>query len=58
MAKFCEYRDLFKWNKNLMEDDWNDGQAYVLKHTVKGNDTVSSSSHQIHPSFNINLNYI
>ena len=52
MAKFCEYRDLFKWNKNLMEDDWNDGQAYVLKHTVKGNDTVSSSSQHIHRSFN------
>lgn len=31
MAKFCEYRDLFKWNKQLMEDDWNDGQTYVVK---------------------------
>lgn len=39
MAKFCEYRDLFKWNKQLMEDDWNDGQAYTVKHTLKGEDT-------------------
>lgn len=36
MAKFVEYRDLFKWNKDLMEEDWNDGQAYVVKHTTKG----------------------
>ena len=36
MAKFCEYRDLFKWNKALMEDDWNDGQTYVLKTVNKG----------------------
>jgi len=39
MAKFCEYRDIFKWNKQLMEDDWNDGQAYTVKHTLKGEDT-------------------
>jgi hypothetical protein len=41
MAKFCEYRDLFKWNKGLMEDDWNDGQAYVVKTVNKSKDCVS-----------------
>ena len=41
MAKFCEFRDLFKWNKQLMEDDWNDGQAYFLKTVNKGGDAVS-----------------
>lgn len=45
MAKFCEYRDLFKWNKQLMEDDWNDGQAYVLKLTQKyGSDELVSTA--------------
>lgn len=41
MAKFVEMRDLFKWNKQLMEDDWNDGQAYVVKATTKSGDAVS-----------------
>ena len=41
MAKFCEYRDLFKWNKNVMEDDWNDGQAYMLKLAMKNGPAVS-----------------
>lgn len=45
MAKFCEFRDLFKWNKQLMEDDWNDGQAYFLKTVHKGGDAVSSTNH-------------
>ena len=36
MAKFGAYRDLFKFNKTLMEDDYNDGQAYTLKLTNKG----------------------
>jgi len=31
------YRDLFKWNKNLMEDDWNDGQHIVIKNKAKKN---------------------
>ena len=44
MAKFCEFRDLFKWNKQLMEDDWNDGQAYFLKTVNKGGDAVSYNS--------------
>ena len=42
MAKFCEYRDLFKWNKQLMEDDWNDGQTYVLKTVNKASDKTVS----------------
>ena len=43
MAKFCEFRDLFKWNKQLMEDDYNDGQAYFLKTVHKGGEAVSFS---------------
>ena len=41
MANFVEYKDMFKWNKGLMEDDWNDGQAYVVKTAHKGGDCVS-----------------
>lgn len=33
---FENYNDLFKWNKNLMEDDWNDGQHLVIKAKGKG----------------------
>lgn len=35
MAKFATFKDMFKWNKNLMEDDFNEGQKYVIKHKVK-----------------------
>ena len=44
MAKFVEYRDQFKWNKQLMEDDWNDGQAWVVKTTTKAVDCVSTQT--------------
>jgi hypothetical protein len=35
MPKFVEYRDIFKFNKELLEDDYNPGQALVnkTKHT-------------------------
>jgi len=36
MAKFEKYGDIFSFNKKLMEDDWNDGQKYVLKMKNKG----------------------
>ena len=42
MAKFCEYRDMFKFNKNVMEDDWNDGQAYMVKLATKNGPAVSN----------------
>jgi hypothetical protein len=31
------FKDLFKFNKTLMEDDWNDGQHLVIKNKVKHN---------------------
>jgi|DEB0MinimDraft_12_1074336.scaffolds.fasta_scaffold06633_6 hypothetical protein len=36
MSEFEDYSDLFKWNRCLMEDDWNDGKQYVLKIKNKG----------------------
>jgi hypothetical protein len=39
MSSFEDYGDLFKWNRCLMEDDWNDGQQYVLKIKNKGPST-------------------
>jgi len=42
MAKFATFKDMFKWNKQLMEDDFNDGKLYTLKHKKDlGNKTVS-----------------
>lgn len=38
------YRDFFGFNQKLMEEDWNDGQKYVIKLKQKGDETVSSSS--------------
>lgn len=35
MAKFATFKDMFKWNKNLMEDDFNEGQLYTVKHKAK-----------------------
>ena len=31
MTDFDSWDDLFKWNRSLMEDDWNDGQHLVIK---------------------------
>jgi len=31
MTDFDNFADLFKWNRSLMEDDWNDGQHLVIK---------------------------
>jgi len=35
MAKFVKFGDMFKWNKNLMEDDFNEGKLYTVKHKKK-----------------------
>lgn len=48
MAKFCEYRDIFKWNKQLMEDDYNDGQSYFLKTVNKSKEFVSEGDLNIY----------
>lgn len=34
MPKFAEHRDLFKFNKELLDDDYNPGQALVVKAKV------------------------
>lgn len=47
MAKFCEWRDLYKWNKQLMEDDWNDGQQYFVKYTQKGSDCEMTTTAKV-----------
>jgi hypothetical protein len=35
MSKFQDFNDLFDWNRCLMDDDYNDGQQYVIKHKKK-----------------------
>ena len=35
MSKFEDFGDLFNFNRELMEDDYNDGQLYVIKHKKK-----------------------
>lgn len=32
MATFTTFKDMFKWNKQLMDDDFNAGKAYTVKH--------------------------
>ena len=39
---FPLYSDFFKWNRELIEDDWNDGKQYVAKLKKKGDGVVSS----------------
>ena len=41
MSKFEDFGDLFNWNKELFEDDYNDGQKFVVKHKKKVGSTVS-----------------
>jgi hypothetical protein len=35
MSKFEDFNDLFNFNREVMEDDFNDGQLYVVKHKKK-----------------------
>ena len=35
------YKDFFKWNRELFEDDWNDGKGYVAKLKAKSSGVVS-----------------
>jgi hypothetical protein len=39
--KVESWSDLFKYNKELLEDDYNHGQALVLKSKTKANDNVT-----------------
>ncbi len=41
--KVESWGDLFKYNKELLEDDYNHGQALVLKSKTKANDNVTVS---------------
>ena len=34
-AKFATFKDMFKWNKTLMEDGHNEGLLYHVKHKAK-----------------------
>jgi hypothetical protein len=42
MATFSTFKDMFKWNNQLFEDDFNQGKLYTVKHKKDlGNKTVS-----------------
>ena len=43
MAKFTQWKDIFEWNKKLMELEWNDGQQYTVEHKVKKDQFVSTA---------------
>ncbi len=38
MAKLENWDNLFKFNKTLLDDDFNPGQALVVKHSSKSQD--------------------
>ena len=39
MSKFEDFGDLFNFNRELMEDDYNDGQKYMVKWKKKAGTT-------------------
>jgi len=39
MSKFEDFGDLFNFNRDLMEDDYNDGNKYVVKWKKKAGKT-------------------
>lgn len=41
--KLENFGDLFKYNKELLDDDYNAGQALVVKTKSKGDDNVTVS---------------
>ena len=43
MSKLENWGDLFKYNKELLEDDYNQGQGVVLKTKSKATDNVTVS---------------
>lgn len=43
MLKLENWTDMFKFNKELLEDDFNPGQALVVKSKQKSTDGISVS---------------
>ena len=43
MSKLENWGDLFKYNKELLEDDYNQGQGVVIKTKSKATDNVTVS---------------
>ena len=43
MSKQENWTDLFKYNKELLEDDYNQGQGVVIKTKSKASDNVTVS---------------
>jgi len=43
MSKLENWTDLFKYNKELLEDDYNQGQGVVIKTKSKASDNVTVS---------------
>ena len=41
MSKFEDFKDMFSFNREMFEDDYNDGQKYMVKHKKKAGSTVS-----------------
>jgi hypothetical protein len=41
--KLENWGDLFKYNKELLDDDYNHGQSFVLKTKSKGQDGITVS---------------
>ena len=39
---FDNFADFFKQNRELLDDDWNDGKLYVAKLKTKAKGVVSS----------------
>jgi hypothetical protein len=44
MSKIENWGDLFKYNKELLEDDFNHGQGVVIKTKSKASDNVTVST--------------
>lgn len=50
MSKLENYADLFKYSKELLDDDYNPGQQFVVKTKSKSLDGVSVSYSTAHIS--------
>jgi len=42
--KVESFADLFKYSKELLDDDYNQGQAFVFKTKTRGSDNVTVSA--------------
>jgi len=51
MATFSSFKDMFKWNKQLFEDDFNEGKLYTVKHKKDlGNKTEIETNIKVNES--------